>query len=460
MKKFILYILAFVLVAGTATAQKTFKLPAYQKFKLKNGLTVYLMEQHEVPLINMSVLIPAGAVSDGNQYGLANMTARALMHGTQKMSKQALEEQIEFVGAGISTFSGLEFSRLTANFAAKDRNMILGLARDILLTPSFNAEEFAKEQRNILVNLEQNKQQPRSMLGQFFNVHYYGDHVYSNPPSGTVASVGKLTAADAKAFYSKYYQPQGAAIAVVGDFNSNDMKALITSLFSGWAKGTALPVKANADIGVASAANVLLVNKDDARETTFVIGGKGIPRSHPDYVSLSVLNTILGGRFTSLLNDELRVNTGLTYGANSSFRAYKYNGTFQMSTFTATKTTEAAIDKALEVYRKFLNTGITEEVLQSGKSYVSGQFPPDYETPGALANLLTDMFWFEFDENFINNFQANVNGLTLDRAKQLINTHFPKNDLRFVLIGNGGDIRELAKKYGTVREVPIKQDVK
>jgi predicted Zn-dependent peptidase len=131
-----------------------------------------------------------------------------------------------------------------------------------------------------------------------------------------------------------------------------------------------------------------------------------------------------------------------------------------MSTFTATKTTEAAIDKSLEVYRKFLNTGITEEVLQSGKSYVSGQFPPDYETSGELANLLTDMFWFEFDENFINNFQANVNGLTLERAKQLINTHFPKKDLRFVLIGNGNDIRELAKKYGTVREVPIKQDVK
>jgi predicted Zn-dependent peptidase len=460
MKKFILYTFLIAFLASTATAQKTFKLPAYQKFKLKNGLTVYLMEQHEVPLINVSVLIPAGAVSDGKQYGLATMTAKALMHGTRTLSKQALEEQVDFVGADISTSSGLEFSRLTAIFATKDREKILNLARDILLTPSFNPEEFGKEQKNTLVNLEQNKQQPRSMIGQFFNVHYYGDHVYSNPPSGTVGSVSKLTVADAKAFYDKYYHPEFAAIAVVGDFKSSEMKALLTSLFSGWAKGAVKPVKADAEVRSSGSANVLLVNKEDAKETTFSIGGKGVPRSHPDYVSISVLNTILGGRFTSLLNDELRVNTGLTYGANSSFRASKYNGTFVISTFTASKTTSAAVDKALEVYRKFLNTGITEDVLQSGKSYVNGQFPPDYETSGDLANLLTDMFWFEFDEKFINNFQAGVSGLTLERAKQLINTHFPKNDLKFVLIGNAGEIRDLAKKYGTVKEVPIKQDVK
>jgi predicted Zn-dependent peptidase len=459
MKKFILYIVLLAVITHSASAQ-AFKLPAYQKFKLKNGLTVFLMEQHEVPLINMSVLIPAGAVSDARQYGLANMTAQALMHGTKSLSKQELEEQIEFIGANISTFSGLEYSRLTANFAAKDRDKIMKLTRDILLTPSFNSEEFEKEKKNALVNLEQSKQQPRSMLGQFFNVHYYGDHVYSNPPSGTVASVGKLTVADAKAFYEKYYHPEYAAIAVVGDFNTNEMKAMITSLFSGWTKGSMVPVKADAVIRNTGSANVLLVNKEDAKETTFIIGGKGIPRSHPEYVSISVLNTILGGRFTSLLNDELRVNTGLTYGANSGFRATKFLGTFAISTFTASRTTEAAIDKAVEVYKKFLNTGVTEDVLQSGKSYVNGQFPPDYETSGDLANLLTDMFWFEFDEKFINNFQASVNGLTLERSKQLISTYFPKDDLRFVLIGNAGEIREIAKKYGTVREVAITQDVK
>lgn len=205
-------------------------------------------------------------------------------------------------------------------------------------------------------------------------------------------------------------------------------------------------------------ASVLLVNKDDATETTFFIGGPGVPRSNPDYVAMEVVNTVFGGRFTSWLNDELRVNTGLTYGANSSFSRLKSAGTFRISTFTASKNTEAAIDKALEVLNVLHTTGIDEKMLTSAKNYVKGQFPPDYETSGQIAALLTEMFWYGFDESFINNFQKNVDELTVDKAKQIIANYFPKNNLKFILIGKATEIRKIAAKYGKVTEAQIKDD--
>ena len=170
------------------------------------------------------------------------------------------------------------------------------------------------------------------------------------------------------------------------------------------------------------------------------------------------MNTVLGGRFTSWLNDELRVNTGLTYGANSGFTPLKNGGTFRISTFTATKNTEAAIDKALEVFDRLHKTGIDEKALTSAKNYVKGQFPPNYETSGQLAGLLTTMFWYGFDESFINNFQKNVDELTVDKAKQIIAQYFPKNNLQFILVGKGEAIGKIAEKYGKVTEVNIKDE--
>jgi predicted Zn-dependent peptidase len=202
------------------------------------------------------------------------------------------------------------------------------------------------------------------------------------------------------------------------------------------------------------------VNKDDAKETTFYIGSPGISRNNPDYVAVEVINTLFGGRFTSMLNDELRVNSGLTYGAGSGFNPLKNGGSFTITTITATPTTDQAIDKALEVLNKLHEQGIDETALTSAKNYVKGQFPPRYETNSQLASLMTQMFWYGFDESFINNFQKNVDGLTLPKAKEIIKTYFPKNNLQFVMVGRATDIRKLLEKYGPVTEVQIKDEPK
>ncbi len=451
---------AFIIVAVQAMSQD-YKLPVYEKFPLKNGLTVYLMEQHEVPVINVSVILPAGAIYDGDKSGLASLTASGLKYGTKNYPKAKLDEELDFIGATVNTFASKESAGLSSRFAAKDKDKVLSIIKEMLTEPVFDNTEFEKEKKRVLVNLEQAKESPRSVIGSYFDKFLYGGHVYGNVVQGKVSAVTTITSEDLKKFYQENYIPNGAAISIVGDFNTKEMKAAVIRLFSAWSKGKQVQAnEAARPVAKPNSNRVLLINKDDAKETTFYIGAPGISRNNPNYVAIEVVNTLFGGRFTSMLNDELRVNTGLTYGASSRFTPLKNAGTFAITTFTAGKTTEAAIDKALEVLNKLHEKGIDETSLASAKNYVKGQFPPRYETSGQLAGLLTQMFWYGFNESFINNFQKNVDGLTVDKARQIIAQYFPKDKLQFVMVGKSADIKKIVEKYGPVTEVQIKEEVK
>ena len=461
MKSFQYIIFSAAFLAVAVCKAQDYKLPAYQKFTLKNGLTVYLMEQHEVPMVNVSVILPAGAIYDNDKAGLASITATSLKHGTKNYPKAKLDEELDFIGASVNTYASKESAGLTAEFAAKDKDKVLAIINELLTAPVFDTAEFSKEKKRTLLRLDQAKESPRSVIGSYFDKFLYGDHAYGNIVSGTVASVSALVPGDTKEFYKENYIPNGAAISIVGDFNSKEMKGIVTKLFSGWKQGKqANAAIASKPITKPGDSRVLLINKDDAKETTFLIGAPGISRNNPDYVAIDVINTLFGGRFTSMLNDELRVNTGLTYGANSRFSPLKNGGTFMISTFTASKTTEPAIDKALEVLNKLHKDGVDEQSLTSARNYVKGQFPPRYETSGQLSNLLTQMFWYNFNESYINNFQKNVDGLTVEKAKDIIAKYFPKDKLQFIMVGKSAEIKKIVEKYGTVTEVQIKEEPK
>jgi predicted Zn-dependent peptidase len=453
--------ICLLVVTHISLSAQNYKLPDYSTFKLANGLTVFMMEQHDVPVISVSAIIPAGAIDDAEKSGLASLTAKALKHGTKNFTKAKLDEDLDFIGASVNTFALKEYSGLSSHFAAKDKDKVLTIIKELLLDPIFEPTEFAKEKSRLVVTLDQQKESPRAVIGDYFNSMLYGDHVYGNIITGTKATVSKLTVNDLETFYKSNYKPNKAAISVVGDFNSNEMKAVVTGLFSKWeSASTEGENLASAAISIPKESSVLLVNKEDAKETTFYIGAPGVSRNNPDYVAIEVVNTLFGGRFTSMLNDELRVNSGLTYGASSGFNSLKNGGSFVISTFTAVKTTEPAIDKALDVLHKLHSKGIDKKSLASAKNYVKGQFPPRYETTAQQANLLTQMFWYDFDQSFINNFEKNVDDLDLAKANKIIATYFPDQILQFVLVGKAENIKDIAKKYGKVTQVEIKDGPK
>jgi zinc protease len=456
MKHILLILLAIIPVS--VMAQNNFKVPSYEKFKLKNGLTIYLMEQHEVPLINVSAVFDAGSIHDGASYGLAGLTADGLLFGTNKYSKAQIEEMTDFVGASVSTYASKDNSGLTSSFAVKDQDKLFDIIQQVIMYPVFDASEFNKHKERTLLELDQQKESPRSVIGNYFNTLVFKNFPYSTPGNGIKSTVEKISAEDARTFYKNNYTTGKGAIAIVGDFKTADMKKRITSMFGTWKTTESRMIKRVAPDLEFDKSRVLLVNKDDARETTFLIGGKGIDYSSNDYVPVLVVNTILGGRFTSWLNDALRVNSGLTYGANSRFSRYKYAGTFAISTFTKNSTTVPAVDMALGVLDSLHKSGIDETTLASAKAYVKGDFPPNYESSGALADLLTDMFVYNFDESYINTFQTKVDNLTTSQVKEIIANYFPKDKLQFVMIGKASEIKEQVKKYGEVTQKEIKEE--
>ena len=455
---------AALLIAAsvTATAQETgkFVMPHYEKYVLDNGLTVYLLEQHEVPLVYLTTVFPAGAVCDGDMSGLAELTAEGLMFGTEKYSKEDIEGTFDFLGAGISSSASLESASLGISCAAKDVDKLFAIAAEVITKPTFVEEEFTKLKQRRLAELLQAREQPRGVIGEFFNSFVYGDYPYGNPVAGTRAAVEALTIDDLKNFYASHYLPSKSAIAVAGDFNTTEMKARIESLFGGWqTEAGVLPNPLEgASIPEPGKARMLLVNKDDATETAFMIGGPGIKRDNPDYIQVMVINTLFGGRFTSWLNDELRVNAGLTYGVRSRFDALGKGGTFYISSYTRNESIGQALDICLGLLEKLHAEGIDQKTLDSAKAYVKGQFPPGYETAGQLAGLLTTMFVYGLDDSMINDFNVTVDSMTLERAKEIIAKYFPRENLQFVLIGKADAVRDIVSKYGELSEKEIKAE--
>lgn len=455
--KLLISVVSTVLMSITSFASAVdFKLPKYEKMVLKNGLTIYLMQQDEVPLVDVVAIVKAGAVSD-TKAGLAQVTASNLLLGTKSLDRQAFQEKLDFIGAQTSSSATLEYTVMSASLASKDIDTVIPILRDALLNPAFDQVEFAQQKSRYLANLERQKESPRSKVGQFFNALLYGDHAYANSVSGTVDSVQTIELDDVKTFHKQWFSPRNSAVIVTGDIDPKDMAKKLKVLFGEW-EGEKVLANVNSILPVPKEATVLLVNKSDATESTFLIGGPGIKRSNPDFVAVSVVNTILGGRFTSWLNDELRVNSGLTYGARSSFSSNKDGGSFAISTFTKTETTTEAIDLALKTYARLWEQGIDAATLDSAKAYVKGQFPPRYETSSDIAFLLAEMFVYEFDESFIDTFTQQVNKLTVERSKDVIANYFPKQKMQFVIVGKAADIKERVKQYGKIIEVDIKDN--
>jgi zinc protease len=445
-------------MAGSLAHGAEFTLPAFETTKLPNGLTVMLLERHEVPLIAVRAVVKAGAVNDGAQAGLANLTGDAILLGSTKHNKAAIDEAFDFRGATLAGGSGTEQTTVQANFAQNDAAALLPLFAEIVQQPGFEAAELDKLRSRKVSGLKQAKESPRQVAGTYYRSMLYGDTPYANPAGGTVKALDSLRRTDVQGFHGRYFRPDNAAIIVVGDFDPVAMRRQVEALFGQWKAEGALPQRADYGKPLADKARVWLVDKPDAIETTFVIGGAGIARNDADYVPLQVLNTVLGGRFTSWLNDELRVNSGLTYGANSAFSPLAQSGTFAISSFTATAKTEAALDLALKTYERLWEKGIDKATLDSAKAYVKGQFPPRFETGEQLASLLGDMYALGVDRSQIDNFMRDVDGLSPEKAKQLVERHFPRRNLQMVLVGKASEIRKVAAKYGDVTELEIGAD--
>lgn len=435
-----------LLTTATASAEGL-KLPPYKKGKLKNGLTVLLMEQHEIPIVSFSFLVKAGSVADpAGKEGVASLTASLLRKGTKSRTADQLSAELDFIGGQLAANAGVDYTSGRAEFLKKDLGKGLDLLADAMLNPVFPQDEVTKLLKQNIDGIKSAKDQAQGVIGEYFNAYLFGSHPYGRPTGGDETSLAAITRQDIVKFYESYYAPSNTILAVAGDFSAGEMERTLNNKFGGWTDKK-VPATAMADPAPVTGRRLLLVDKPDATQTFYQIGNIGIARNNTDRVYIGVVNTLFGGRFTSMLNDALRISTGLTYGARSFFEERKARGPFVISTYTRNETTEKAIDLTLDILKRLHEKGITKEELTSARNYIKGQFPPRIETTDQLAALLTQLEFFGLDERDINEFYAQIDAMTLADAERVIKQYFPLENLVFVLIGKSSEIESAARKY-------------
>lgn len=450
---FIAPIVVLLLLAASSAAQQTsLKLPPYKKTKLPNGLTVLLMEHREVPIVSFEFAVKAGSVADPRgKEGTASLTADLLRKGTKSRTAEQIAAQLDFIGGQFDAGARPDESTASAEFLKKDLATGLDLLADILLNPSFPAEEFTKLQEQRIDGIRSAKDRAQAVMSVYFNGYLFGSHPYGRPTGGDGKSLAAIARDDVVQFYQARYVPANAVLAVVGDFSAAEMERLIAQKFGGWSAPASSARSASAaklaEPAPVKGKRLLLVDKPDSTQTFFRIGNVGISDTHPDRVPVQVVNTLFGGRFTSMLNSALRIESGLTYGAGSFFDQRQVSGPFAINSYTQNETTEKAIDMALDILQRLHAEGVSEAQLTSAKNYIKGQFPPDIETSDQLANLLVDLELRGLDEREIDQFYAKVDAVTVADARRVIKEHFPLNNLVFLLIGKASEITPLTKKY-------------
>lgn len=440
---------AAVLAVRPATPASGVKLPPYKALTLKNGMTALLMEQHKVPLVSLSYILRSGSLVDpAGKEGLASATAGLLRKGTRTRTADEISEAFDFVGASYTASAGLDFSAGRAEFVGKDIPGGLDLFADLLMNPVFPDAEVKKLLAQTVDALKAAKDRAQGVIPTYYNAFLFGSHPYARPAGGDEKSLAGIGRDDIVKFHSANYAPANTILAVVGDFHTADMEKMVTEKFGVWRSKEKVAPAPFAAAKPVSGKRLLLVDKTDATQTNFMIGNVGVARNNPDRVPIEVVNTLFGGRFTSMINTALRIKNGLTYGAFADFDMWRLPGPFFISSYTRTASTEKAIDMALGVLHQLHEKGITEEDLASAKAYMKGTLPPQMlETSDQLAALLAELRFYGLPDSEINDFYAKVDAVTLADAKRVITRYYPEKDLTFVLIGKASEIEPVLKKY-------------
>jgi len=447
-------------------APRPLTLPSVVKHTLSNGLPVWIVEQHEVPVASVALVITRGASSDpAGKFGLASLTAAMLDEGAGTRDALALADAIDFLGASISTGAGFDASTISLYTPVARMDEALALMADVALRPTFAAEELERLRTERLTSLLQVRDSPPALGATAFPRLVYGEsHRYGTAIGGTTPTVTALTVDDLRAFHAAHYRPEHAHLIVVGDVSSAEVIAGLEQQFGGWSpNGVAAPAPTLDTLAPPArpTRTVYFIDKPGAAQSVIRIGWAGVARSTPDYYALQVLNTILGGSFTSRLNTNLRETHGYAYGAGSAFDMRLAPGPFFA---TANVQTDKTAESLTEFFKELQAIGepISADELAKAKNYVALGFPQDFETTRDIASKLAEQVIYDLPDSWYDSYMARIQAVTAAEVAQAAARHITPDQFIVVVVGDLETIEApvRALNLGEVRIVPLDEILK
>ncbi|HNV78283.1 MAG TPA: pitrilysin family protein [Thermomonas sp.] len=447
---------AFNGAIAAAASEPSVKLPDYQTITLDNGATVLLMPRKDVPLIAANIAVRGGALADApGKEGTADILGEMLSKGAGSRSALQFAQTVDGAGGSIGFGSSREAITANAQFLSKDSALMLSLLADALLRPTMDSAEFDKLRKRAIDGIANAKDSdPRQLIGLYSGGWLFRGHPYGRSTGGDETSLATITLADLQAFRQQQMGGDRLVIAIAGDFDAKAVTAQLKQSFGGWAKatGTLPQVEAKAR---ETGRRVLLVDKPGATQTYFALANVGSKRGDPAEAAQDLVQTAFGGRFTSMLNTELRVKSGLTYGARSGIERASQPGPAVISSFTKTETTKAAIDLAIATLDRLHRDGLDAATIESAKRYVAGQYAPGLETAPQLAAQLVDMTLYGESREAVDGYLGKIAAATPAQIAEARMVFPGSKDLAIVAIGDASKIRDWMKAYGPLTEMKL-----
>jgi len=458
---------ALALVATSVTAQSASKqtppppkpakeihFPAFEEKTLGNGLRVVVIEQHETPSLSLQLLVPAGKVhTPPGKAGLADATAALIREGTATRSSQQIAQTIDSVGGELNTVATLESGFATVRATSDQLDLGLDLLSDVVLRPSFPAEELERWRSQTLSGLQIQQADPNYIADAAFERLVTGGHPYGQPAAGTPESVKGLTRDDLVAFHKRQYVPNGSILAIVGDVKAADAFARAERSFGGWPKGETpgIPQVKQAE----AKRQIVIVDKPDAVQTQIRVGEVGLAYRDPDHFAAEVYDAVVGSSSNSRLYEEVRRKRGLSYGAFSEFRMPSEPGWFVASTFTKTESTAEALGLVLEVLEGMGKTPVPAAELEARKTYLTGAFPLEIETPDGIAAKVLEAMKFGYGREYLESYRDKLGAVTADQLRDFAARRLHPDRLLIVLVGNAKTFAaDVEKRFGKPEVIP------
>ncbi len=443
--------LAGLLFSGIAAAAESSQVLGVRE-QLPNGLVWLFSEQRSLPLVTMNMMIKAGALRDPKgKEGLANLTALMLVQGTKKRSATQIAEELDFLGAKLSSSGADDYARVSFTVLRKDLAAGLDLFQDVLLNPAFHQKEIQRKVAELQASFRSDEDDPGIVASRAFHRELFGDHPYGYPPKGTPAGLKAISRTDLAEFYRIYYRPNNAILSIVGDLSQAEAAQTVARVLGGWESAAIPELKISSPLPL-NKSKVTVINKD-ITQANIVWGHLGIARDNPDFYAFQVMNYILGGGgFASRLMDNIRENRGLAYSVGSSFAPGLEPGPFAISLETKNASAGEALDQVVQEVERLRAKPVAESELKDAKSYLIGSFPRKMDSLGKRASLLSYVEFYGLGLDYPGRYPSLVENLTPADIQKVAEKYLHPDKYLLAVVGNQAQMPRFAQAAGAPGE--------
>ena len=432
------------------------EVPEVRQVTLANGMRLFLLEDHELPLVNVSVRIRTGSLYEpAGKIGLASITGEVMRTGgTAGRTGDEIDEELEAIAASVETSIGLNSGSASMSVLERDLDKGLSILADVLMNPAFREDKIQLAKMQAGSSIARRNDSVGAVAGREFDKLIYGpDSVYARHTE--YATIGSITRDDLVDFHRKYFGPNNAMLAVWGDFDTRQMIEKIEKVFDGWQK-VDLDLPGAPKVEYEFRKTVSVVRKDDVNQSNIYLGHIGGLRSDPDYFALIVMNRILGGGFTGRLFKNVRSREGLAYSVYGSYSAnYDYPGEFYVGCQTKSEKTVYAIRAMLGEVEKMRESEVTDEELTLAKDSFLNSFVFNFESKGQIVNRLMTLEYFGYPADFLQKTKTNVEKVTRADILRVAKKHLHPDNVQILAVGRPDDFDEPLSVFGPVNEIDI-----